>query len=575
MTTSAKRLRADLSRLQGLLRNESLLTFSDEERARFLQRSNDLKERLDAVEDEFLTIGLLGGTGVGKSSLMNALAGAPVSSTSHRRPHTDHVIVYRHEEAPPVPDPPPETIPWQEISHRADAIRHVLLCDLPDFDSLLAAHREGVMAFLGNLDLLVWVTSPEKYADRRLYEFLALVPKAQDNFIFVLNKMDLLFDEDGDGSGFPRLAAASTRFSEHLRDAGINAPVLFCVSAREALQTDVPSPWNQFPLLRQQVFQLRNAKQVRAIKSGNLDVEATRLFSGLSREIQGLGRMAAMLEEGLRQLKEDRPAWKRLGMESLRPWLESKAVREAFRPARDDLPLCGPGLALALLFLRPGKGTASESEANGWWQRLSPPAPVVASLQKRLAWLEDRLIRRMLQENLPTAMQERVKSALRQDARFEEMGERLFHIASAHTSRPIHSRLMGFRALQAFTYGLLLALLVFALGGPPAWQEIIKTPGLHTGIGLASSFIRNLFSAEGLAALGSFALLNLFFGVRFLLGYRRRLDRATDRAVEALTGDMVQVWTDQHDAILEDLAALEKDVRVQMDALGTFSGETD
>ena len=47
--------------------------------------------------DDVLVIGLVGGTGVGKSTLINALAGDAISTSSDRRPTTDRVIVYRHE----------------------------------------------------------------------------------------------------------------------------------------------------------------------------------------------------------------------------------------------------------------------------------------------------------------------------------------------------------------------------------------------------------------------------------------------------------------------------------------------
>jgi hypothetical protein len=103
-------------------------------------------------------------------------------------------------------------------------------------------------------------------------------------------------------------------------------------------------------------------------------------------------------------------------------------------------------------------------------------------------------------------------------------------------------------------------LLLFALGGTPAWREMIQAPGLKSGLHLLSSMVHTLFSTQGLAALGSYALLNLFFGLRFLLSYRRRLDRATDRAVADLTDTLAQVWTQELDAVLKDLAAFRADI---------------
>ncbi len=571
MTQPAPRLKKDLSGLRELLGRNAVSTLPDEERRRLMEAADDLLERLAAVEGEHLTVGLLGGTGVGKSSLMNALAGAPISSVSHRRPHTDHVIIYRHQDSPPVPVPPPDVLPWQEILHQADPVRHVLLSDLPDFDSLLAAHRESVLAFLGNLDLLVWVTSPEKYADRRFYEFLELVPKARDNFFFVLNKADLLFEEKPEGKGYESLASASGQFTRHLVDAGIDTPSLFVVSAQEALESGSISSWNQFPVLRQQVFQLRNAKQVRTIKEGNLDVEASRLFLRLREEAEGLEGLASALERSILRLKKDRQSWERMGRETLTSWLESKAVRDSFKPARGALPLSGPGLALALVFLRPSSESGREQEAEQRLRGLSPPEPLVSALQRRMEWLEDRIVRHMLQENLAPAFRKQVQDTLRQSERFEETGERLFQTASERTSTPVLPGMPGFRILQALTYGLLLVLLLFALGDASAWRGLLEAPGLRSGIGLFSSFIQTLFSAQGLAALASYALLNLFFGVRFLLSYRKRLNKATDRAVASLADAMTDVWTEQLDNIVRDLEGLKADVQARKDALDGFT----
>lgn len=570
MTSSASRLKQDLDRFQEFLEQDALLSLSDSERNRLLGEASSLGERLASVEASFLLVGLLGGTGVGKSTIMNALAGEPISSVSRQRPHTDHVILYRHEEAPALPAPPLGALPWQEITHRADAVRPILLCDLPDFDSLLTAHREAVLAFLENLDLLVWVVSPEKYADQKLYAFLDGVPKAREHFTFVLNKADTLFQGESPSSGYEALATVSEQFAGHLKEAGIASPLVLSVSAQEALDAPSLSPWNQFPLLRQQVFQRRDAKQVVAIKTGNLDVEASRLFRRLHAEVHTLERLEAALDRTGAQIKEERPAWERGGRQILSPWLESKPVRRALRPQREDLPLNGPGLALGLLFGQRSRDPDAVA-ADPRWKDLSPPEPVAASLRKRLEWLEDRLARHMLDQNLPPALQAKARSALRKEERFEEIGERLFQAVSERMARPLVARMTGFRFLQGLTYTLLLVLLVFALGGAPAWRELIQTPGLGSGLHLLSSMVHTLFSTQGLAALGSYALLNLFFGLRFLLTYRRRLDRATDRAVADLTHALTRVWTRELDAVLQDLAALRADVAARKDALADLS----
>ena len=194
MTHPVQSLQEEIDQTIHLLDLSLLFSFTREERDDLRGKATDLSKKLASVEGGFLTVGLLGGTGVGKSTLMNALAGSEIASTSHRRPHTDDILIYRYVEATAVPNLTLAEIPWREITHQEKAIRQILLCDLPDFDSLVGEHSRRALDFMEHLDVLIWVTSPEKYADGRFYDLLEQVPKARQNFYFVLNKVDLLFD---------------------------------------------------------------------------------------------------------------------------------------------------------------------------------------------------------------------------------------------------------------------------------------------------------------------------------------------------------------------------------------------
>ncbi len=71
-----------------------------------------------------------------------------------------------------------------------------MLLDLPDFDSVEHENRQTVLEILPALDAVVWVVSPEKYADAAFYEFARQAAINPDNFTFVLNKADELITDD-------------------------------------------------------------------------------------------------------------------------------------------------------------------------------------------------------------------------------------------------------------------------------------------------------------------------------------------------------------------------------------------
>ena len=205
---------------------------SGEKRRELLVTVRSAREKLESLGDNSLTVGILGGTGVGKSTLMNALAGQIIASTSHRRPHTDAVLLYRHREAS-LPDFFEKSeLAWNEHIHDAGDIRHIVLCDLPDYDSIETAHRKTVHTFLDTLDVLLWVLSPEKYADGSFHDFLRFLPKDRRNCYFVLNKADVFFQDGLSPTGNEQLARVMEDLARHLKKAGsimwlgkLNSPI--------------------------------------------------------------------------------------------------------------------------------------------------------------------------------------------------------------------------------------------------------------------------------------------------------------------------------------------------------------
>ncbi|MEM7324000.1 MAG: hypothetical protein AAF531_13005, partial [Actinomycetota bacterium] len=70
--------------------------------------------------------------------------------------------------------------------------------DVPDHDSVAEAHREEMERIAEHADMLLWVTDPEKYADKAMHDYLARLSGHGSVTAMVLNKTDQLAPEDAD-----------------------------------------------------------------------------------------------------------------------------------------------------------------------------------------------------------------------------------------------------------------------------------------------------------------------------------------------------------------------------------------
>jgi putative protein kinase ArgK-like GTPase of G3E family len=155
--------------------------------------AQEASERLGIAPDAYV-VALVGGTGVGKSTILNALAGEDISPASARRPTTGEPVAWVSADALEEVRPLLARLGVREArTHARAELRRVVILDLPDIDSLEAGHREIVEDLLPKIDVVAWVTDPEKYADAVLHDaFLRDWMARLDRQIVVLNKTDRL-----------------------------------------------------------------------------------------------------------------------------------------------------------------------------------------------------------------------------------------------------------------------------------------------------------------------------------------------------------------------------------------------
>jgi energy-coupling factor transporter ATP-binding protein EcfA2 len=143
---------------------------------------------------------LAGGTGSGKSSLFNSLAGADFSTVGVTRPITRdaHACIWDETGAGALLEW--LGIPQRNRYSRASALgggesglAGLVLLDLPDHDSVLGSAAGQVDRLVSLADVMIWVLDPQKYADAAVHNrFLVPLAGHADVQAIVLNQADLL-----------------------------------------------------------------------------------------------------------------------------------------------------------------------------------------------------------------------------------------------------------------------------------------------------------------------------------------------------------------------------------------------
>lgn len=127
-----------------------------------------------------------GSTGSGKSTLVNALVGAPLTEAGVLRPTTKVPHLFHH---------PNDGAQLSSVARRARVIesaavpRGLALVDSPDIDSLVGENREIARDLLDAADLWIFVTTAARYGDAVPWEALRMGADRGAAIAVVLNRV--------------------------------------------------------------------------------------------------------------------------------------------------------------------------------------------------------------------------------------------------------------------------------------------------------------------------------------------------------------------------------------------------
>ncbi len=245
----------------------------------------------EAETDMLFLYGIVGGKDVGKTSLINQLAGSRISIDSDILDEgTKTAVAYCHQN---------DVAALQKrfmaeigervktIPHNRNELRNVVLLDFPDYDSRFIQHRDDVIRLGKYLQALVWIITPRKYGDHEFIDQMEAIAQSNENYLVVLNKMDQL-----DGKAEPsNVRREVTGYLNRECDKRGIPPLL---EERLLLVSALHPQRYEFTRLHDTIVRQHSPEEILKAKAGNLKAEFEKNLSRMRAYYALPGRIAEM-----------------------------------------------------------------------------------------------------------------------------------------------------------------------------------------------------------------------------------------------------------------------------------------
>lgn len=286
-----------------------------------------------------LVVAFFGGTGVGKSTLLNRLAGEEVARTGIERPTSREVTFYLH--ASHKLERLPHEFPLEKVKiarHQSPSRKEIAWIDLPDIDSIEHANRDLALKLLPYIDVLIYVVSPERYRDDAGWRLLK-EHSLKFAWLFVMNHWDEGCEEQIED------------FTYQLKTAGFEDPIVLRCDSRQDIRARKP---DDFGKLAEILMAFAHAHGVEQLTARNAHLRSKQLAAKVNELLEALGEASAVD----RLCTRWREVW-REAVETVRPglkWPSEALAREAVGSTRltaaetDAVPLASSDLNRTLLW---------------------------------------------------------------------------------------------------------------------------------------------------------------------------------------------------------------------------------